>query len=128
VHTKAPGLRILLGKLNTSLVSPNIFRLLWQLYVHYRGRTSLLLVPVLSKVNPVCILSSCLNMYLNIILSYVSGSSSRSLSFGICHQIPYAFLFSSIGAMCPIHCVLGLYEKYLAIERTRAEGKKVPEF
>jgi hypothetical protein len=38
--------------------------------------------------------------------------------------MPYAFLFSSIRATCPIHGVLGSYEKYLAIEKTRPEGKK----
>lgn len=111
-----------------SLDSPEISRILWHLCVHCRGHTSLFLVPVLSKVNPVCILSFCLNIHLNVILPYVPSSSNPSPSFGICHQTPYAFLFSSICATCPFRCVLASYEKYLAIEKTRPEGKKNQSF
>jgi len=113
---------------DSSLDSPEISCILWNLYVHYRGHTSLLLFPILSKVNPVCILPFSLNIHLYIILPYVPSSSIPSPSFGICHSNPYAFLFNSIRATCLFRCVLASYEKYLAIEETRPEGKKVPEF
>ena len=71
LHIKTPRWRVRLGKLNTSLFIPEISRFLWHMYVHYRSHTSLLLVPVLSKVNPVRILPSCLNTYLSVILPYL---------------------------------------------------------
>lgn len=79
--------------------------------------------PCLDQVNPVRILPSCLNIHLNVIPPYVPSSSNRTLSFGICHQIPYSFLFSSIRAMCPIHCVLRSYEKIWRLRKPDQKGK-----
>jgi hypothetical protein len=68
---------------------------------------SLLLVPILSLINPAHILSSyLLEVHSNIVLLPMPRSSKWSLSFRFPHQIPVVFLFSSTCAMYPAHLIL----------------------
>jgi hypothetical protein len=74
---------------DSSSANKEILCMYWNLKVHCYVHKSLPLVPVLSQINPVHALPSCLcKMHFNIILPCTPWSSKWSLSLGFPHQSP----------------------------------------
>ena len=76
-------------KTNSSLVSQEIHRILWNLKLQYHVHKSLPLVLILSQTNPVHAISSCLlEINSNMTLPYKLRFSKQPYSFRFPHQNP----------------------------------------
>jgi len=94
------------GEANRFSVSQEIPRILWNLKVHYSVYKCSLFVPVPNQINPVHAPSHFLNIYLNIILLSMPGSSKWCFSVRFPIKTLHATILSPIRATCPIHLIL----------------------